>query len=67
MTDKPVLLTVQEFSETLNITVACTRRWLLERRVSCIKLGRAIRIPHTELERLLTAGLRPARPIRSIR
>lgn len=64
MNPRPVLLSVAEFSETLNITVACTRRWILERRIATVKLGRLVRIPHTELERLINAGLRPVRPAR---
>jgi excisionase family DNA binding protein len=62
MNQKPVLLTAEEFSDALNITVSCTRRWILERRIETVKLGRLIRIPHTELERLINAGLRPVRP-----
>jgi len=59
-----VLLSVQEFAEALNITVACVRRWILERRVATVKLGRLIRIPASEVERLVESGLRPARPAR---
>ena len=59
-----VLLSVQEFSDALNITVACARRWILERRVATVKLGRLIRIPASEVERLVESGLRPARPAR---
>lgn len=59
-----VLLSVQEFADALNITVACTRRWILERRVATVKLGRLIRIPASEVNRLVESGLRPARPAR---
>lgn len=57
-----VLLSVAEFSDTLHITVSCTRRWILERRIATVKLGRLVRIPHTELERLISGGLRPVQP-----
>lgn len=56
-----VLFSVQEFSDALNITVACTRRWILERKIATIKIGRLIRIPASEVDRLVSAGLRPAR------
>jgi excisionase family DNA binding protein len=56
-----VLLSVQEFADALNITVACARRWILERRVATVKLGRLIRIPASEVQRLVESGLRPAR------
>jgi excisionase family DNA binding protein len=59
-----VLLSVQEFAAALNITVACARRWVLERKVTTVKLGRLIRIPAGEVQRLVESGLRPARPPR---
>jgi excisionase family DNA binding protein len=64
MIEQPVLLSVEEFSATLKITVSCTRRWILEHRIATVKLGRLVRIPHTELERLINVGLRPVRPAR---
>ncbi len=56
------LLTAREFADKLNVTVACIRRWILERRVVSVRLGRLVRIPSTEVDRLVSAGLRPARP-----
>ena len=56
------LLKVHEFAATLNITVACTRRWLLERKITGIKIGKKlIRIPASEAQRIIEEGLRPAR------
>jgi len=55
------LLSVPEFAEGLGITVACVRRWLLERKIAHVKLGRLVRIPSGELERLVAEGLHPAR------
>jgi excisionase family DNA binding protein len=63
MDSKPsVLLSVPEFATALNITVSCARRWILERKIATVKLGRLIRIPASEVERLVNAGSRPARP-----
>jgi excisionase family DNA binding protein len=59
-----VLLTVPQAAERLNVTQACIRRWILERKITTIKLGRLTRIPSAEIDRLTTAGLRPARPAR---
>ncbi len=59
-----VLLSVPEFATALNISVACARRWILERKITVTKIGRLIRIPGSEVERLVTSGLRPARPAR---
>jgi excisionase family DNA binding protein len=58
MTD---LLRVNEFAETLKVTPACVRRWILERKVATVHLGRLVRIPASEVNRLVSAGLRPAR------
>jgi excisionase family DNA binding protein len=56
-----VLLSLPEFATALHITVACARRWVLERRIATVKLGRLIRVPAGEVNRLIEAGLRPAR------
>lgn len=65
MDSKPkTLLTVPQFSEILGVTPACIRRWILEQKVTTVKLGRLIRIPASEVERLVASGLRPARPTR---
>ena len=55
------LLNVQQFADALGVTRACIRRWVLERRVATVKIGRLVRIPASETERIITAGLRPAR------
>ena len=55
------LLTVSEFAEALGVTVACCRRWILERRISFAKIGRLVRIPASEVDRLVDEGFRPAR------
>jgi excisionase family DNA binding protein len=55
------LLKISEFASRLGVTQSCIRRWVLERRVATVKVGRLIRIPETEAERIVEAGLRPAR------
>jgi excisionase family DNA binding protein len=61
MKERREWLTVTEFAEELGITVAAVRRWLLERRISSTRIGRLVRIPASEINRLVEAGLRPAR------
>jgi len=57
------LLTVGQAAERLNVTQAAIRRWLLERRIASVKVGRRlIRIPSAEVQRVIDSGLRPARP-----
>jgi excisionase family DNA binding protein len=58
---KSTLLTVAQFAEPLGITTACVRRWLLLRKILYVKVGRCVRIPATELERLISEGTIPAR------
>ena len=58
------LLSVPQVAERLGVTPACIRRWVLERKLTVVKLGRLIRIPASEVERLVNSGLRPARPAR---
>jgi excisionase family DNA binding protein len=64
MHDGKSLLRVNEFAERLDVTPACVRRWLLERKITSIRVGRLVRIPVGEIERLLERGLRPARQAR---
>jgi len=58
------LLKVTEFASELGVTTACIRRWIFERKITTVKLGRLIRIPGSETARLVESGLRPARPAR---
>jgi len=62
--DRKNLLTVVDFAAGLHVTVACVRRWLLERKIVSVKIGRLVRIPSSELDRLVAEGLRPAKPAR---
>jgi len=67
MTDSPKqarLTSVNQFAASLGVTQACVRRWLLERRITFTKIGRLVRIPSSEVDRLIAEGLRPAKPWR---
>jgi excisionase family DNA binding protein len=61
MNNDKSLMTVRQFAEALNVTPACIRRWVLERKIATVRLGRLVRIPAPEVERLVGSGLRPAR------
>ena len=66
MTDEKSLLNVKEFAALLNVTPACIRRWLLERKIACVKVGgRLVRIPISERDRIVEDGFRPAREDRN--
>jgi excisionase family DNA binding protein len=57
---QPELLTIQDFASILQVTTACVRRWITERKITTVKLGRLVRIPADEIERLVSKGMRPA-------
>jgi len=61
------LLTVSQAAERLNVTPSCIRRWVLERRLATVRLGRLVRICESEIQQLIDSGRRPARPARSAR
>jgi excisionase family DNA binding protein len=56
------LITVNECAAELGVTIACIRRWVLERRIAVVKIGRLVKIPQTEIERIVTEGFRPVHP-----
>lgn len=53
-------LTVTEAAERLGLSVYTVRSWIWQRRLGCIRLGRAVRVPATEIERVLRRGAIPA-------
>jgi len=54
-----LLLTVEEFAAQLRLTPACVRKWILCRRVAVVKIGRLVRLPSSELLRIIDEGSRP--------
>jgi excisionase family DNA binding protein len=54
-------LTVGQAADVLNLSQATIRAWLARRKLGYVRLGRAIRIPQTEIQRILSQGMIPAR------
>ena len=54
------LMTVVEFAHSLRVKTSCVRRWILERKVTTVHVGRLVRIPANEVLRIISAGTRPA-------
>jgi excisionase family DNA binding protein len=52
--------TVEQAAEELNLSKATIRVWIAQRRLGHIRLGRAIRIPVQEIQRVQDAGYVPA-------
>ena len=59
MTDNQVLFTVDAVAKVLSVTPACIRRWIFDRKITTVKLGRLVRIPPDEVQRIIQSGLRP--------
>jgi excisionase family DNA binding protein len=57
------LLTIGEFAQALRIKPSCVRRWLSERKITRVHVGRLVRIPASEVYRLIAAGTRAFSPL----
>ena len=55
------LLTIPEFATVLRIKPSCVRRWIRERKIMIVHVGRLVRIPASEVARLIQSGTRSAR------
>ena len=55
------LLIVAEAAEALRVKEATIRAWVLRRKISSFRVGRAVRISEEEIQRILHDGERPAR------
>jgi excisionase family DNA binding protein len=53
--------TIPQAAEELNVSDSTVRAWIFQRRLGFIRLGRAVRIPPEEIQRLLRAGFVPAK------
>ena len=62
MNETSHLLTVTEFAAALRVKPSCIRRWIAERKLTTIHVGRLIRIPRTEVDRIMRQGLRLSKP-----
>jgi excisionase family DNA binding protein len=57
-------LTVLQAAHELNVSVHTIRAWIARRRLGYRKLGRSVRVPAEEVQRLLEQTFVPARPER---
>ncbi len=61
MTTTATLLTISQAAERLALKASTLRAWIAQRRIGIVRLGRAIRIPLEEIERLIAEGTIPAK------
>jgi excisionase family DNA binding protein len=55
------LFKVPEAAEVLALSQKTVWQWIAMRRIGVIRLGRAVRIPESEIDRLISEGATPAR------
>lgn len=57
-----LLLTIPEAAARLALKESTVRAWLLARRLSKVRVGRrAVRVPASEIDRIIAEGFIPAR------
>ena len=54
-------LTVEETATALGLSRHTVRAWITQRRLGHVRLGRSIRVPVSEVSRLLDDNFRPAK------
>ena len=54
--------TVPEAARALGVSVHTIRAWIAQRRIGYLKLGRSVRIPQAEIDRVLRDAAVPAAP-----
>jgi len=52
------LLRAEEAADKLSLKVSTIRRWILEKRLPTVKLGRAIRIPEDAINKIIADAYR---------
>jgi excisionase family DNA binding protein len=59
------LLTLEQAAERLGLKPVTLRMWASARKIARVKIGRAVRVPESEIARIIERGLIPALPERS--
>ena len=55
------LHTVRETAAALGLSEVTIRKWLADSRIDSVKMGRSVRIPASEIERIVRDNTRRAR------
>lgn len=58
------LSTISEASDLLRLRQSTIRKWILEKRIPYVKLGRRVFIRKTDIDALIVSSLVPARAAR---
>ncbi|HEY6343229.1 MAG TPA: helix-turn-helix domain-containing protein [Bryobacteraceae bacterium] len=54
------LLDIPTTAERLGVKPSTVRFWIWQRKIEFVKVGRAVRIPESEIERIIERGTIPA-------
>lgn len=57
-TIEPDLLTINDVATHLSISPKAIREWEYAGKIAAVRLGRLVRIPRTELNRIMTEGVK---------
>lgn len=55
------LLTVKQAANLLSLKVATIRTWIYQRRLPCVRCGRAVRIPADAVQQFIERNTVPAK------
>jgi excisionase family DNA binding protein len=58
------LLTLEQAAEQLGLKPVTLRMWASARKIARVKIGRTVRIPESEVKKIIERGLIPALPER---
>jgi excisionase family DNA binding protein len=62
--EKPSPLTIAQAAVELGVSPHTVRAWIGRRRLGHLKLGRAVRVPHADVQRLIDQSYTPPLPER---
>jgi excisionase family DNA binding protein len=51
------LLTAKQFALALSVTEAAVRKWISQRRLRPVRLGRSVRLRRSDLDQVIAQGL----------
>ena len=56
------LFTVEDAFKRTKVKPRTWRAWILQRKIKVVRIGRTVRIPESEIRRLIAEGTTPATP-----
>lgn len=61
MNERNELLTIPEVAAALRIRPSAVRRWISEQKITIVHVGRLVRVPAAEVNRIVLEGTRVAK------